>query len=189
MVARMIARKVLIGLEGVVDDGAEGGPAGQRGRAGAERVVAGADMGEIAAGARAGFIDQTEVAIQENAAVLRTAQDSESGRVGVGNRIKAGDGFRSDGEIAGDLCDFWRAHGDHGVTAAIGACGAIHMLPHFGSENLKRLLRKMMGGEVAAEVEVLPGFGGSEPEDFGQVGNHALSILPGCGEGKATALG
>ena len=47
------------------------------------------------------------------------------------------------------------------------------VLQYFTSQNLKRLVGVVLGGEVAAKDEVLFRLRGSEPKDLSQVGNHA----------------
>jgi len=56
--------------------GRERGPAGERRRTATERVGADRDVGEVAAGFWAGFVDHAEVAIEEDAPFPRIQQDS-----------------------------------------------------------------------------------------------------------------
>jgi hypothetical protein len=48
-------------------------------------------MGEIAADLWAGFVDRAEVPVEEDAPLQRIPQNSEGGRVGIWNGVKAGD--------------------------------------------------------------------------------------------------
>lgn len=60
---RMVARDVLVAFERVVDDWAERGPAGERRRAATERAGAHRNMGKIAAGLWASFVDHAKIAV------------------------------------------------------------------------------------------------------------------------------
>ena len=63
----VVAGEVLVAFERVVDDWTQRGPAGERRRTSAERVVANRDVWKCATGLWACFVDHAEVSIQEDA--------------------------------------------------------------------------------------------------------------------------
>ena len=142
-------------------------------------MIAGGDMRKLAAGARTDIVNPAEIALQENAAFLRGSQRAARRGFRIRIGIALHDTFRGLAQMPRDGFDFNVADRNHRVAAAVGAGGAVDVLLDFGGENLKRSFREVMRREVAAKRDVFGCLGGSEPQDFGQVGNHAPSILPG----------
>ena len=74
------------------------------------------------------------------------------------------------------------------MPTAIRTSGAVHVLPYFGSQDLKRLVGMVVRGEVAAKGTVLLQLRGSQPKNFSQIGNHALRISLSYCKGNPKAL-
>lgn len=74
--------------------------------------------------------------------------------------------------------DIFVIESDHRVPAAIRASRTVHVLLNFTGQDLERPLIVMVGREVAAKVQILLRFRGSEPKYFSQVGNHASHHTP-----------
>lgn len=64
------------------------------------------------------------------------------------------------------------------MPTAIRTSGAVHVLLHLASQDLKRLVVVVVRREVPAKGEVLFQLRGSEPKNFSQVGNHAPKNIP-----------
>ena len=71
----MVARKVLVAFERIKDDWTKCRPTGKGRLTATERVRSNCDVGEVAAGLRASFVDHAKVAVEKDASVFRTPQD------------------------------------------------------------------------------------------------------------------
>jgi len=71
----MEAREVLVAFKRIKDDWAKRRPAREGRLAATERVRSNCDVGEVAAGLRASFVDHAKVAVEKDASVFRTPQD------------------------------------------------------------------------------------------------------------------
>ena len=80
--------------------------------------------------------------------------------------------------MPGDTFDLQAIDGHYRMPTAIGAGGAVHVLLHLARQDLELFVGVMPGRYVAAKGKVLCRLRGSEPQNFGQVGNHASEYIP-----------
>ena len=169
---------VLIELERVIEDGAQRNPPAQRGDAGAERMRARGHMREVTAGLGTRRVNRTQVPVQEDAAVFFAFENASrrSLRIRVGrvpNYL-----FTIHVEVSGQGLDLGLADGNHRMTAAIRAGGAIDLALDSYGEGLKLLDSTVVGRQITPELEVFGLLDVSKPADLDQIGYHALRILP-----------
>lgn len=162
---------MLVGFDGVVEDGANGDVAEEGGEAAPEGVASGGDVREVAAGGRAGVIDHAEIAVEEDAALGGVAEEEFGGCERVRDGVLAGDFGRRGVQMAGDGLDLGGADRDGEFAAAVGAGCAVGAGGDLGGKDLERL--GVAGGKAAPKGEILGGFGFAETTDFGGVGDHA----------------
>ena len=60
-------------------------------------------VGKIAAGFWAGLVDHAKVAVEKDSPFPRIHQNSQGGRVGVGNGVKPGDRLGRNAEVSRDV--------------------------------------------------------------------------------------
>jgi len=180
---------VLIALERVIEDGAQRNPPAQRGNAGAERMRARRHMREVAAGLGTRRVNRTQVPVQEDAAVFLAFENASrrSFRIRVG-RVPSYL-FTIHVEVSGQGLDLGLADGNHRMTAAIRAAGAIDLALDSYGEGLKLLDSTVVGRQITPELEVFRLLDISKPADLHQIGYHALRILPRPTEGKRPPIG
>ena len=180
---------VLIALERVIEDGAERNPPAQRGDAGAERMRARGHMREVAAGLGTRRVNRTEVPVQEDAAVFLAFENASRRSLRIRVRQVPNYLFTIHVEVGGQGLDLGLADGNHRMTAAIRAGGAIDLALDSYGEGLKLLDSTVVGRQITPELEVFCLLDISQPADLHQIGYHALRILPRPTEGKRPPIG
>lgn len=179
----VVAGQVFVVFQGVIYDGAAGGPAGERCGTRAERMVADRDVREVATGLGARAVNLAEIAFQKDARTAGVRENSKSGRLAIGHSIEARHGVGCHAEAARDRFDILFVDRDNRVPATIGAGSAIYVLLYVIRQDLKLLVAGVVGGHIAAKRNILCRLGGSEPTDLIEVGNHAPRVNP-CRAGR-----
>ena len=180
----MKSEAVLIALERGIEDGAQRNPPAQRGDAGAERMRARGHMREVAAGRGTRRVNRTEVPVQEDAAVFLAFENASRRSLRIRVRRVPNYLFTIHVEVSGQGLDLGLADGNHRMTAAIRAGGAIDLALESNGEGLKLLDSTVVGRQITPELEVFGLLDISKPADLHQIGYHALRILPRPTEGK-----
>lgn len=180
---------VLIELERVIEDGAQRNPPAQRGDAGAERMRARGHMREVTAGLGTRRVNRTQVPVQEDAAVFLAFENASRRSLRIRVRRVPNYLFTIHVEVSGQGLDLGLADGNHRMTAAIRAGGAIDLALDSYGEGLKLLDSTVVGRQITPELEVFGLLDVSKPADLDQIGYHALRILPRPTEGKRPPIG
>lgn len=180
---------VLIALERVIEDGAQRDPPAQRGDAGAERMRARRHMREVAAGLGTRRVNGTQVPVQEDTAVLLAFENASRRSLRIRVRRVPNYLFTIHVEVSGQGLDLGLVDGNHRMTAAIRAGGAIDLALDSYGEGLKLLDSTVVGRQITPELEVFRLLDISKPADLDQIGYHALRILPRPAEGKRPPIG
>jgi len=183
-VRMVVPRHLLIPLERVINDRAQRSPPAQRRDTPPQRVRTHGQVRKVAARLRPGRVDRASVPIQEDTAVLAALQNSGGCCIPIRFGIPLPDFLRTQPKVAPNGFHLSLPYAHHRIPAAIRARGAVHVLLDLHCQDLKRFHRTVMRGQVTAECHILRLLGCPQPSDFGQVGDHAFSILPRIAEEK-----
>jgi len=151
----MVADVRFVGLQRVVEDGADRRVAADRFHARSERARARRDVREVAAGGGSSLIDGAPAAVEKRAAAVLGAQDLVIRIAGLRIDVLPHYFLHRDAQVRGDDFNLCRSQFDDHAAAAVRASRAVDLALDLVSKNLERLDGHVMGMEVAAEVEVL----------------------------------
>lgn len=173
---RVVPRLMLELLNRVIDDRTDRRPARQRRWPAPQRMPTHCDVRKIAARVRPHLVNHTQGPIQKYASLAGTHQVPQTGSIRIGNRVEPRGGRIRHPEMRGDSPQFRSIHTHHRMPAAVRTRRTIHLALYFARQDLKCLLASVMSRQIPSKCQVLPSLGGSQPANFSQVGDHALSV-------------